>query len=298
MSKNNVCLLGVTALINLLGIMPVWATEGGGSTYAHGTENAFVGFMPSPGFYGLVYASHDHLSKLRDDKGDEIELPFDVKANVIAPRAVWVTDTKLLNGQLAWHAVLPLVSLDSHIAGYSEKHQGLGDLVIGSGLGYHPSEKVHYAFGLDITAPTGTYKQDNLVNLGRNYWNIQPAFALSYIQASGLNADLKLMYGINFKNSDTNYRSGQELHMDYALGYALNNGWTAGIGGYLYQQTTDDKQDSTVRSNSKGRAFAVGPSISYHNNSGFLVSVKWQQDYGVRNRAEGNAVKIKLAIPF
>ncbi len=298
MSKINVPLFGILALIGIFGALPVWATEGGGSSYAHGTENSFVGFMPSPGFHALIYASHDHLTQLRDNSGDLIDIPFDVKASVMAPRAVWVTDSKVFNGQFALHSVLPLVAIDSKIAGQSEKHQGLGDIVIGTGLGYHPSDKLHYAFGLDFTLPTGRYKQENLVNLGRNYWNIQPAFALSYIQESGLNADLKLMYGFNMKNHDTDYLSGQELHMDYSIGYALNNGWTVGLGGYLYQQTTDDKYHGATVSDAKGQAIAVGPSISYHNKKGFLMSLKWQNDYGVRNRADGNALKVKLAIPF
>lgn len=288
----------MTVTVVLAGVTPVLATENGGSTYSHGTENTFIGYMPPPGLYALFYSSHDRLTSLRDNNGSRLNTPFNVTVNSLATRAVWVTEKKLLGGDLAWHAVLPLLTINAEIAGRSEKRKGLGDIVVGTGLGYHPSEKVHYSVGLDVTLPTGSYSRNKIANLGRNYWNIEPVFALSYVQDKALNADVKLMYDFNMKNKATNYRSGQELHMDYSVGYAFGNGWITGVGGYLYKQTTNDKRNGIVVPNKKGRAVGIGPSIAYHNGKGFLITAKLQRDYGVRNRARGNSFKMKLSIPL
>nr|WP_232230018.1 transporter [Polaromonas glacialis] len=50
---------------------------------------------------------------------------------------------------------------------------------------------------MDVTAPTGSYDSNKLANLSRNYWNIEPVFAVTYVQPTGINADVKLMYDFN-----------------------------------------------------------------------------------------------------
>ena len=35
---------------------------------------------------------------------------------------------------------------------------------------------------------------------------------------------------------------------------------------------------------SKGRAFAIGPSLKYDNAKGWFITAKWQREMSVRNR--------------
>lgn len=106
------------------------------------------------------------------------------------------------------------------------------------------------------------------------------------------------MYDFNLRNSDTDYRSGQELHADYSLGWGVGYGWVLGVGGYIYRQTTDDRQNGDRLEDNKGRAFAIGPSIKYSGASGWFVTAKWQKESDVRNRPEGEAYWIKLTLPL
>jgi hypothetical protein len=273
------------------------ATEGGGGVYPNGNENYLVGAMPPPGTYTLVYGGYDHLTKLRDHNGDRINLPFDVSVTAVAPRFVWVTDTKILGGQLAWHVILPFLSIDAKIGGLSQRKSGLGDIVFGPGLGYHDGN-LHYVFALDVNAPTGSYSKTNLANTSRNYWNLEPLIAVSYVQPEGVNADIKFHYDINARNKDTQYKSGQEFHFDFDAGYGFGNGWVAGVGGYVYQQVSADTLNGATVANAKGEAMGFGPSIKYDNGKGFFITAKWQKDFSVKNRAEGTAIKVKFSIPF
>ena len=107
------------------------------------------------------------------------------------------------------------------------------------------------------------------------------------------------MYDFNQRNSDTRTRSGQAIHADYSLGWAWagpGRGWVAGVGGYVYQQVTDDKGPNSAMG--KARALGVGPSIRYASQGGWLFTLKWQKDFEVRNRPEGNQLLAKLVIPF
>lgn len=289
-------LAAVMVLANLGGAAQ--ATEGGGGVYPNGNENYLAGALPPPGTYFLTYASHYEASTLRDNNGNKIPLNFNVQADAIALRVVHVTQQQILGGQLLFHAIAPLVDLKVQVGTASGSASGLADLVFGTGLGYHASDKLHYVWAVDFTAPTASYDSNKLANLSRNYWNIEPVFALTYVQPTGFNADVKVMYDFNGLNKATNYRSGQELHADYSAGWALGNGWTVGIGGFVYRQMTDDQQNGATVSGNKGRAYAIGPSIKYDSGKGWFFTAKFEQEHGVVNRAEGSSFKIKALLPF
>lgn len=274
------------------------ATELGGSSYPMGAENYLSGAMPPPGFYTLAFMNHYSADKLKDANGNTVPVNFKVNATAISPRFVWVTNNTLLGGQVAHAVIVPLVNLDVSVGGASQSKTGLGDIAITAlALGYHHSPNLHSVAALDIIAPTGSYNRADLANIGRNYWAIQPVYTASYINPTGWNWDVKFMYDFNLKNHDTDYKSGQEFHFDYALGYSLGNNWVAGVGGYAYKQTTGDKQ-AGVDIGNKGRAFAIGPSIKYDNGKGFFITAKYQKESSVRNRAEGEAFWIKASVPF
>lgn len=274
------------------------ATEGGASSYPMGVENFMSGAMPPPGVYGIVYAQHYEADRLMGNDGGRLPVDFKLRANVIAPRVVWVTEQQVLGGQLAFEVIAPLVDLKVAVNSASDHKRELGDITFGYGLGYHYSDKFHAVYGVDVIAPTGRFDRNELLNIGRNYWAVQPVVAFTYVDPAGLNVDLKTMYDINARNPDTDYRSGQELHADFAVGWGLNNGWVLGMGGYVYRQTTDDDVDGERFKDNKGRAFAIGPSLKYASPHGWLITAKWQQESSVRNRAEGDAYWIKWAFPF
>lgn len=289
----------LTAICSLAFFLPAaQATEGGGSSYPMGADNYMTGAMPPPGFYAQIFAERYRADRLLDNRGKSALDDFHLSADVIAPRLIWVTEQKVLDGALAFHLNVPLVDLRVDVNGQHQKKTGMGDIIFGPALGYHYSDKFHAIYALDIFAPTGRYDRGDLANIGRNYWAFEPVAAFSYVDPAGVNADIKIMYDFNLRNSATDYRSGQELHADYSLGWGLGNGWVIGAGGYVYRQTTDDRQDGDRVADNKGRAVAIGPSVKYASDSGWFVTAKWQKESQVRNRPEGEAYWVKLTIPL
>lgn len=289
----------LTAICSLAFFLPAaQATEGGGSSYPMGADNYMTGAMPPPGFYAQMFAERYRADRLLDNRGKSALDDFHLSADVIAPRLIWVTEQKVLDGALAFHLNVPLVDLRVDVNGQHQKKTGMGDIIFGPALGYHYSDKFHAIYALDIFAPTGRYDRGDLANIGRNYWAFEPVAAFSYVDPAGVNADIKIMYDFNLRNSATDYRSGQELHADYSLGWGLGNGWVIGVGGYIYRQTTDDRQDGDRVADNKGRAVAIGPSVKYASDSGWFVTAKWQKESQVRNRPEGEAYWVKLTIPL
>jgi hypothetical protein len=276
------------------------ATEGGGSIYPVGAENYLCCALPPPGVYGMVYVQRYSADKVRGNSGQVVTPPsFEVTAYAVAPRIVWVTPHTVAGASLALHALLPVVNLDVNVVpGVSQRKTGLGDLNLGVALGWHHSPALHTLAALDVFLPTGRFDKNDLANIGRNYWAIQPVGGVSYIDPKGLNADAKVMWTVNFENKDTNYKSGQELIVDYSAGWGLGNGWTIGAGGYLFQQLNNDKLGGATVADNKGRAFAIGPSIKYDSGKGWFVTAKYQAETSVRNRADGAAFWVKAVFPL
>lgn len=273
------------------------ATEGGGlGVYPDGLENFMSGALPPPGVYGIAYAGSLRYDTVRDGRGNAVQpADFGVRVDMVVPRLVWITGRTALGGQLALHAVAPVLDVDVHVGGSTWRSRGLGDMTFGAAVGYHLSPALHYLVALDIVAPTGRYDRADPSSLGRNTWTLQPVVAVSHVQASGWNVDIKAMYDINFTNRHTDTRSGQALHADYALGWGLGNGWVVGIGGHVYRQTTGDSGPAAA---GRTRAFALGPAVKYDSGKGWLLTAKLQRETGVRNRPEGKALHVKAILPL
>lgn len=271
------------------------ATEGGGlGVYPDGLENYMAGALPPPGLYGIVYAGGAEYDTVRNHAGAALPIPnFKVKVGVVAPRLVWVSKQSVMGGQLALHAVAPLLDVDFRAGSGRFKSSGLGDMTIGAALGYHASASLHYLFALDVVAPTGSYDRNDPSSLGKNIWTVQPVAALSYVQPQGLNADLKAMLDINRRNRDTDIRSGNAVHADYALGWGFGNGWVAGVGGHVFRQVGEDSSGG-----GKARSFGIGPSIKYDSGRGWFLTAKFQREHGVRNRPQGHQFYLKAVIPM
>ena len=291
--------LSLAALALLSATSASFATEGGGSTYPVGAENHLAGAAPPPGVYVLEYVNVYSADRLNDGQGNAVPVPgFKVKANAAATRIAWVTTTPVMGGQLVAHAILPLVSVKVSAAGQSSSRSGLGDVSLGTGVAWHHSPQLHSVMALDLVLPVGQYDAARPVNIGRNYASLQPAYLVSWIDPAGFNADAKIGLNLNRTNKDTSYRSGNELNIDYALGWGLGNGWVLGVGGHLYQQLSDDRRNGETVAGNKGRSYAAGPNLKYDSGKGWFITAKLSKEFSVRSRTEGTSFWIKTTIPF
>ena len=93
----------------------------------------------------------------------------------------------------------------------------------------------------------------------------------------------------NFKNPDTQYRSGIDFHFDWGASQFLSKQVFVGLVGYAYQQISDDSGqnpssgDAVSRSRSRsqiGYLFPVG------NMQGYL-NVKGYGEFDAANRPSG-----------
>jgi hypothetical protein len=296
-------LFSVLLLVWIVGLSLIvtgtgFATEGGGGAYPNGVEDFLAGALPPPGTYYINEMLYYTSDTFRGTDGDELFSDFKVRAFANSFRFLHMTKKQVFGAQWGVQAIVPVVYVDVTLPFGSDRRWGLGDLVVDPFiLGWH-SKNLHVATGIDVVIPVGTYDKDRLANAGRNYWTIEPIVAATFLTDSGFEISAKVMYDFNTKNTDTGYRSGQEFHMDYAIGYHLKQ-WTLGLSGYLYSQTTGDELhgQKVGTDGFKGRVISLGPTAKYdHKNTSLIL--KWQPEFEAKNRPEGNTFWFKFLYAF
>lgn len=277
----------------------VFALEGGNSVYPHGNENFLMGAVPPKGLYGLTYASYYRADHVNDNNGDDMNIPgFDLNVTSLTLRPAWVPGVKFLGGDVLVHGIFPLLNVDLSAAGHSDSESGMADITTGVGVGFHHSKSFHTLAAVNVTLPTGKYDKNAMINLGRNYLAYELVYVLTYVQPKGINADARVGYILNQENDDTNYTSGDEFHVDYALGWGFGNGWTAGVSGYFLNQVNDDEMSGMTLEGHRAKGFSIGPSVKYMSDHHWFLTAKWEKEFNVKNRPEGDQLWLKAVFPL
>jgi hypothetical protein len=306
-------LLALAALL-LPGAL-VGATELGGSSYPVGVELGYGDMLPS-GLYNLAYYSRSQAASLKGESGQDLGWArYRLTADTISYRLQYVWDARLLGAGAESALVLPFpsITLEKQVASTLPESGGtrfgLTDpLLVPLRLAWKGDE-INQSLALEVVVPLGAYDVSARVNTGRNYWQVAPAYAMSYRPSAETAIGIKLRYGINSRNDDTGYRSGNELTLEYSAGYKLTSAASFGVQGYFFRQTTDDELNGQPTSATNGRLFgsgignrgsanAIGPFVSYRISPHFVVTGKYQHDFDVTNRGEFNRFWLQTMLPF
>lgn len=310
---------------------PVFAAEGGMGDYPLGLMGPQAGFLPDAG----DYAKYD-LWKYNGDTrvGANKEVPcctgglrttaeirpeLDMFANVLG--LMHVFEEPVLNGHAAVALTLPYVDADLDLKGSAMlvdsnlsgsgiavagkktlSDENMGDSIATGMIGWHDGYW-HYTTGLSVYMPTGHYDEGKPVNTSRNYWAIDPNAALTYLnESNGLEFSSALGLTINQENPYTDYRTGNELHLEMAAIQHLSKFFYAGLASYVYDQVSGDSGSGATLGEFKGKVYGVGPVIGgmvpLNDKQMLVLNARYYNETGAENRLEGSALWFSAAVSF
>jgi len=270
------------------------AMENGNWSYPSG-NNAFPARLAPKGLNILNATSIRHNSELKDNNGDDVPIKYDVRAIVSSTNFLYNTGEKVLGGYLALYSVVPLVDLRIKTPAGNDSISGVGDISVGVSNAYI-SKNWQIIPSLEIIMPTAQYDKNDIASIGYNRFIFEPYVMVNYLGDSGFVVGTKTMLDYSTENHDTDYKSGKELHMDFAVGQKVGP-CTFGVAGYLYKQINDDKIGGHTVDNSKAQAIGIGPSLVYsYKNIDFTF--QYTKDYAVKNKGEGDQLWFKTYIAF
>ncbi len=312
------------------------ASENGGSHAGLGYSDTLTGIAPDPGFYVRNDVNYYTADRDNDRNGNAVQFnagPFG-KQSVVFRESVW-SDAVQLFYETPW--TVPVLDAsygfgiigffaDSHVKFQTaggpgpETRRGFGDTTITPAyLGWHfPQWNLHVtANPLQFDVPTGEYNQNDALgnNIGRNYWSLTPSLGITYVNETGQEVSTGLNYLYNFTNPATNYKTGQEFYLSYAVQQYLSRWFSLGVSGYYYRQLTNDIQNGVVVNTTPtapfgvvdpfnqgpgniGSVFAFGPTVSYNLNNQAYFNLHWDHEMFAVDHVAGDSFWFRAAVPF
>ncbi len=287
------------------------AAEGGYSNYIPGTYGDF-GMASAPAetwtLRNDVYfydASTD-----RAIRSGNLELGTDLQFLMNFTTVLYKPDIELFGAQFAAGLFVPLVDLDidttisvaDTVRSVSDSASGLGDIVLIPIALYWNNGNIHTSFAQFIIAPTGDYSIDNAINQGLNIWSFDTNFALTYLNPeTGRDVSFNVGHIYNTENDDTDYQTGQEIHLDVVFNQFLSETFAIGLQGFYLKQITGDSGSGAVLGDFKAEAAGVGPALMYATQFGdqtVTFIAKWLHEFHAEKRLEGDHFFLSFALDW
>jgi hypothetical protein len=313
--------LGTCALLS--GAAPLWAAEGSTVAGPIGGTDIRSAFLPTHGLYGALILGGSSAYQLRDGSGnpraglDAVGLNSKSAGGVL----LYVPDFKVFDGSVGFLGVAGFGAVCGQIrsASPSTCRSGFGDIYVEGSwsrfLGFtRPSrekgalpirEGLAVRAGLGAILPTGLYdariQASNGVTVGSNTLIVAPSIAFTYttppLLADGTEFSSKIYLNTYARNPDTDYVSGKNINIDFAVSEHIGR-WQVGVAGYYLRQFTDDARGGAAVAPDGRRAevLSLGGVINYDiPNLGTAIKFKTRSSVFAYNTAMITAFYLTIA---
>jgi hypothetical protein len=329
-------LIGYIAAATLLltGMSHAIAAENGKGFYLLGSNASGAAILPPPGttlvsydyFYTGKASGATASSILNNETGTRLDL--EAKASVDAdifikiPTALWTAPGKVLGGGFGLGLLVPIgwqdISADVDVFGtlnlpngqtftasdrfsLSDDTFNFGDPVLLAFLGWNRGNW-HWKLTGMLNVPIGAYSASKAANMGFNRWAFDAHGLLTWLDpTSGLEASGIAGFTFNGENPDTDYKTGTEFHIEYALMKHFSKQFSTGLIGFHYDQVTGDSGAGATLGSFKGRTTAIGAAINYNTQIRSIpvaTSFRWYHELDTTNRLEGDSLYFQTTIPL
>jgi hypothetical protein len=292
------------------------AADGATGFYLLGSKTSMAGFIPPPGTYvqNLNYFYSGSTNVALEYAGLTLSGGVEADAYYNLPIGIWVAPGKVLGGNVAFNVMAPIgwkdVEAGATVSGplggsisgrIQDDETAFGDPVVGAALGWHEGNW-HWNIGTLLNIPVGFWERGNLANIGFNRWAVDLTGAVTYLDMkTGLELSGAAGFTFNGENSDTDYKTGTEFHLEAAAVQNLSKSFGIGINGYYYDQVTGDSGEGARLGSFEGRVAAIGPIVNWNFEVGKIpvsTSFKYFHEFDVKNRLEGASGFFTLTMPL
>ncbi|MCA1412372.1 transporter [Bradyrhizobium sp. NBAIM20] len=297
-----------------------YADEGGVSYWLPGRFSSLAATPQAPGWsmaavyyhtsvsaFGTAAAAREiHVGRIPATVNVDLNLQLNGRGDLVLLNPTYTFATPVLGGQLAIGVTGLFGRSRADLAGtltatvgplavtrtgsFGDSITSVGDLYPQATLKWNAG--VHnfmtYVTG-DV--PVGAYSSSRLANLGIGHGAIDGGAGYTYFNPQ-TGREFSVVAGLtyNFKNLDTQYQNGIDLHVDWGVSQFLSKQTLVGLVGYAYQQITDDFGQHPALGGFRSRVFAVGPQIGFlfpvGDMQGYL-NLKGYGEFAAENRPSG-----------
>jgi hypothetical protein len=253
----------------------------------------------------------------------QADVKLDGDAQVVMPSFLWIAPGKVLGGNVGFGAIMPVgrkaIDVDVDVLAtltlpilnqtiergrrfhFDESTTDFGDPVANALIGWHQGNW-HWNIGTLLNIPIGPWSQSRDTNISFNHWALDTTAAVTWLDPkTGWELSSAAGFTFNWENPDTDYQTGTEFHVEWALVRHFSKTFALGVVGYYYQQVTGDSGVGARLGDFEGRVTALGPTLTYSFQLGKVpVSTQWSyfHEFDVENRLEGDAGLLTISMPL
>lgn len=288
-----------------------FAAEGGFSVYGLGGSAFNAGITPPAGLYVTPLAGYYQGVIEGDATIGGVPISAGAEAGFFSTgvNLLYVPDAKFLNGTPGLSVTLPFgcvdltATLSAGGPGVSKNVSGcgIGDINLRAQVGWQ-HDTFFVSPYVNAVLPTGKYDPSFSASIGLHRPAIDTGVGMTWIEPNS-KIQISATPGVtfNFENTATQYTSGTEFHLDWAVGKTFENGLTLGVVGYNYRQLTPDSGPGATLGAFKGSVNAVGLGVDYSTElNGVPTSLNFRhyREFGAVNRFEGSTTLATLTFAF
>ena len=301
------------------------ADENGASVWLPGSFASLAAAPVTPGFYVIampyVYAGSASGAK-GFPRGGEVAAEVNAQVAVVATLVGYAPDARILGGQL----LVGLAFAGGFVSAQEVASIPIGPTVIArdladsktGGSDLYPWAQLFWSAGphnwmtyVLVDVPVGAYDPKRIVNMGLGHYAVDVGGGYTYLNTkTGFQASAAVGFTYNFENTHTDYTSGIDSHLDWAISQFLTEAFFVGPAGYVYWQLTPDRYPTagiagearsrilgTFQSGVASVGGEVGAIVKVGSMEG-LLSVRGYWEFWAQNRLKGYAIFTQLNVPI
>jgi hypothetical protein len=180
---------------------------------------------------------------------------------------------------------------------------GMGDAEL-STVWIRHADRLKVAAGVSLFVPTGSYDKTRGPNPGfGNFYTLRPGVAVTYNLNpkhsdsnwdAGVSIAGRVSYGINTRNKDTDYKSGNFLYAEGGI-VKVAGDWAYGVNVFTTQQMSDDTGTGAPAGGNRYKTHGFGPFVSYKlpgKDAG--LNLQFSDNFGGRNAIVVKSLQLRL----
>lgn len=240
-----------------------------------------------------------------------LSIDVDNVQNISTLTLLYATPWKLFAGRYLFGVALPFAYVDTTVKikvkgperkasrTLSDNNWGFSDMVILPAIFSWHSGYFHWNTGLAIYAPTGEYSPSDLAPLGKGYWSFEPYAGVTFLHEKyGQEVSVGASWCFNTTNHETDYRSGDQINLEWLVSQHLPGGFSVGVTGYYYQQITGDSGSGAENGAFRRQSVAIGPTVGFTWKDNLAINAQWFNEVATTNTFKGNVVSVNASWTF